>query len=229
MHNLKLILLLGGLGALLASGCIFKPKPDPPEPPRNLYSESLIHPDSLITDLQVSYRRREIDPYANLLAPEFIFVFQEGDATEIPEGFWNKDEDSTGTRSLFESIQVVDVRISLNWFPGESAVTSNNEPALRIAVITNLDVDVDGGATTLRVPGDQQHFYFRQGREENGEDPTRWYISEWRDLGNAGGTGAPRGDLDPLSRDAGFENNDAGRRIEVVTMGELRRRIGLGS
>ena len=225
MQRLKLTLLLGGIVALLASGCIFKPDPDPPVPPRDIYSMDLSHPDSLITDLQVSYRRREINPYATLLAPEFIFVFQEDDAVNLPVGFWNKDEDSTGTRSLFESVAVVDVRITLNWFAPEPALTTGGEEAQRIAVITNLDVDIDGGVTTLRVPGETQHFFFRLGREENGEDTARWYMSEWRDLG--GTPSAPRGSVEPLSSGAAVDFDDVGRKVEVVSMGELRRRLQL--
>ena len=33
-------------------------------------------PESLITNLQLSYRQREIKEYAKLLAPEFVFKFR---------------------------------------------------------------------------------------------------------------------------------------------------------
>ena len=219
MNALKLGLLAVSLILATGVGCY---DIVPPPPPFTNLSEDLGHPDSLINDLQVSYRRREINPYANLLAPEFIFVFQEDDAVGLPVGFWNKDEDSTGTASLFDAVQVVDIRITLNWFDPEPAVTTALEDAQRVAVITNLDVDIDGGATTLRVPGDQQHFYFRPGKEDRGEDPNRWFLSEWRDLGNAGGAGAPRvAAREPLA------DGEGNRRIILVTMSELRRRLGL--
>src|SRR5258706_6035979 len=44
-------------------------------------------PESLINNLQVSYRRREIDEYAKLLAPEFKFMFQPIDANTIGTEF----------------------------------------------------------------------------------------------------------------------------------------------
>jgi hypothetical protein len=160
-------------------------KPDDSGP---TYSESLAHPEDVLNDLVVSYRRREIDPYANLLAPEFIFVFQEDDATGIPEAFWTASEDSAGTASLFGCI--VDIRLEMEWFEPADATTTGGEPALRVAAIANLDVDIDD-ATTLRVSGTLQHFFFRPGKVENGEDPDRWFLSEWRDLGDAGSAGAP--------------------------------------
>ena len=141
---------------------------------------------------QNAYRRREIEPYVTLLAPEFVFVLQEVDATNLPEGFWDRDQDSTCTRAMFDSNQVVDIRLSWDWFDPQPSTTTAGASASRIAVIVHLDVDIDGGFTTLRIPGDTHHIFLRQGIAENGEDTDHWFISEWRDLGNADGTGKPQ-------------------------------------
>src|SRR5215468_6064970 len=64
---------------------------------RCLYS-SPTSPESLIANLQVSYRNREIEHYAVLLAPEYIFKFQPIDANDIGTPSWSREQDSTGTR-----------------------------------------------------------------------------------------------------------------------------------
>lgn len=46
-----------------------------PEPVHSPYA-SPTAPESLITNLQLSYRQREIKEYAKLLAPEFVFKFR---------------------------------------------------------------------------------------------------------------------------------------------------------
>ena len=92
-----------GIAALLI-GCDDEesPPPDIREPPPPNYGDykEPTAPESLINNLQVSYRRREIEKYAQILAPEFRFRFQPIDQNEIGKEFWTHDEDSVGTRAL---------------------------------------------------------------------------------------------------------------------------------
>ena len=90
---------------------------------------------------------------------------------------------SAGTGSLFRSIRVSDIAIDLRWFEPESAQTSSGQDAQRVVVTAFLDVDIDGGATTLRINNEQQIFFFAPGNPAEGEDPDRLYIVEWRDVG----------------------------------------------
>jgi hypothetical protein len=173
------------LGSVLLFGC----GDDATRPPESPYSDALTHPDSLINDLMASYREREIEPYANLLARDFKFVFQQDDVTpDIPLGYWNATEDSTGTRHLLESTYVTDIRVALTW-PAPVDTTLDGEPVQRVvATVTILDVDQSDGVT-LRIVGDRQLFYFRPGRPEFGEDAGRLYLVQWEDLGRWGGIG----------------------------------------
>jgi hypothetical protein len=159
-----------------------------PQPTPSPYS-SPTEPESLITNLQLSYNRREIEEYAKLLAPEFIFRFQSIDVDDIGTEFWTRDQDSTGTRALLTTPEVSDIRLSL--IHGARDLTVDSTPpvdSLKIRIITtDLQVDQTDGTTWLVL--DQQDFYFRQGKAAIGEDPTHWFIYEWQDLPSLG---APR-------------------------------------
>ena len=139
-------------------------------------------PESLITNLQFSYRRREIEEYAKLFAPEFIFNFQPIDANQIGTEFWTRDQDSTGTRALLTTSQVSDIRLNLVY--GARDLTADTTPpvdSLRIRIITT-DLQVDQTDGTTWVVTDQQDFVFRQGKTSNGENSTHWFIYQWDDL-----------------------------------------------
>lgn len=215
------VLLVGLSAALLAaSGCIFSPKKDPPVNNLPTYSADLTHPDSLINDLMAAYVRQEIEPYARLIGQDFKFIFQEADLTpEIPLGYWNAEEESTGTRRLFEDITVENIKIDLTWLAPETVIIEGLQAERVIVNNTFLDVDQSNGVT-LRVDGDQQFFYFRKGNPDFGQDTTRYYMVRWEDLGNPGGVGAPgKGPRGTRSDVAD------GRRVEYVTLSDLRGRL----
>ena len=154
---------------------------EPPKSEPSPYSPPTA-PESLITNLQFSYRRREIEEYAKLLAPEYIFKFQPIDANDLGTPFWNRDQDSTGTRALLTTTQVSDIRLSLVYGPRDLTVDSTPPvDSLRIRIIaTDLQVDQTDGTTW--VVTDQQDLFFRLGKTAEGQDPTHWFIYEWDDL-----------------------------------------------
>jgi hypothetical protein len=156
---------------------------DPVEPgPTPSPYASPTAPESLITNLQLSYRRREIKEYAKLLAPEFQFHFQPIDANEIGTPFWGRDQDSTGTRALLTTPHVSEIRINLLLGPRDQTVDATPPvDSLRVRVITT-DLQVDQTDGTTWVVTDPQDFFFRLGKAAQGEDPTHWLIYEWDDL-----------------------------------------------
>ncbi len=171
------------LGVAVLSGCIFSPTPgDTPPPPRSPYFQPTA-PESLIFNLQASYRNREIEEYAKILAPEFIFNFQSQDANEIGTPFWTHDQDSTGTRALLTTTEVSDIRIELIYGERDTAVNFPGTPldSLKIRIITtDLQVDQTDGTTWL--VQDQQDMFFRKGLVENNENPDHWWLYEWNDI-----------------------------------------------
>jgi len=139
-------------------------------------------PESLITNLELSYRQREIKEYAKLLAPEFVFQFQPADANQIGTQFWTRAQDSTGTRALLTTPEVSDIRINLTWGGKDTSIDHSAPPdSVRLRLITT-DLQVDQTDGTTWVITDQQDFFFRQGKASKGEDPTQWFIYEWDDL-----------------------------------------------
>ena len=148
-----------------------------------------------------------------------MFRFQEGDIDNLgPELIF--EQDSLFTRNMFESPDVVDVRLSMTWLPPTEELWEN-EPSLRI-VLSDLLLDVEqSNNVTLRVQGQTQHYYFQLGRPEDGEDGTRYYIRAWRDIGSGGGTGAPG--TRTLDEPVFYREGD--RTIEEVSWGQLRERL----
>jgi hypothetical protein len=149
----------------------------------------------VVNNLEASNVLRDIDQYAKLLAPEFIFKFQPIDAQEIAKEFWTRDEDSLGTNALFNAQIVTSISIDLVHGPAEDAndlELPDNAKKIRINQ-TFLQVDETTGITW--VVSDLQDMFFRPGDELLGEDPTLWFLIEWRDIPS---TAAPGIRTDPL-------------------------------
>jgi len=155
---------------------------DPVDPgPIHVSYASPTAPESLITNLQLSYRQREINEYVKLLAPEFIFKFRPADANVVGAEFWTRDQDSTGTRALLTTTLVSEIRLDLIGGPRDVSIDASAPvDSVRIRIVTtDLQVDQTDGITW--VADAQQDMYFRQGKAENGEDPVRWLLYRWDD------------------------------------------------
>ena len=139
-------------------------------------------PESLISNLQVSYRRREIEQYANLLAPEFLFRFQPIDQSTIGKESWTHDEDSVGTRALLTTPEVAVIRIDL-LYAGRDSSMDKTPPADSVRIrIHTTDLEIDQTNDISWVATDEQDFFFRKGLPANGEDHARWFMYEWDDI-----------------------------------------------
>ena len=188
-------LVLLSFPALLLGGCLFDPCDDEDccqgcRPiVRDVYPVSLDDPDSLLLQMQVAHARREIDRYAELLAHDFVFRFQEGDITPELGPSLTFEQDSLTTRNMFASPEVTDIRLSLTGAPAASALWEGEEMQRVVLVDMLLEVDLSNGVT-LRVAGQTQHYYFQWGRPERGEDPGRYYLRAWRDIGGASAPGS---------------------------------------
>jgi hypothetical protein len=185
-----------GLGALLGALVLAACDDTATAPARGPYLEPT-SPENVLENLITAYRRKEIDEYAKLLGPDFIFKFQDVDVQDIGLDTWNRDQDITGTGGLFGSPLVKEVRITLTYDPStvSGEMFANVVGEVRTIRInpTFLDVDQIGGekaGTTYRVDGDIQDMFFRRGNAAANEDTTRWFLFEWRDLPNPAGAGA---------------------------------------
>jgi hypothetical protein len=196
---------LAVVAVFVFKGCIFSPDPKPPVPPREYLPQT--SPENVVNNLATSYERREIEQYAKLLDPTFIFKFQTPDIPEdLPRDYWNRDEDSTGTGALFDALIVSSIALDLGAYSSEDAGRPDLPGGKRIRLThVKLTVDQSNGLTYV-VDGSIQDMYFRKGSVEAGTDSTFWYLVEWQDL--AGGGGAPSRGLTPLASDpAGGQQN----------------------
>jgi hypothetical protein len=155
---------------------------DPPPPlPKYLPQTS---PENVVNNLMASYERREIDRYAALLDPTFIFKFQQADIPpDLPRDYWNRDEDSTGTGALFGATEEVSqIMLDLGAYASEDAGRID-EPGTKRIRLTHAKLEVDQYTeAVLLVQGDIQDMYFRRGSAAAGTDSTKWYLFEWHDL-----------------------------------------------
>lgn len=183
------LVLATGIVALLAVGCT-KPGGPPPDP--ETYKERT-SPANVVNNVIVSYKKREIDRYAELLADDFQFYFDEETRPVGIPIFWNRLEDSTGTGNLFSASDVTDIRITLT-YGNDVPVTQVGRESWRKITVTDTFLEVDkppvggGEVLTLRVDGDLQDFYFRKGKAPGDTLPgsttaNLWYLVEWRDQG----------------------------------------------
>jgi hypothetical protein len=174
-------------------GCIFSPDVD--DPKITVEYKTQTSPENVVHNLKASYVLRDIDEYAKLLAPEFIFKFQPVDAQEIAKEFWTRDEDSLGTNALFKATIVTSITIDLVHGDAEDANDLElpaNAKKIRINQ-TFLQVDETTGITW--VVSDLQDMFFRPGDATLGEDENLWFLIEWRDIPS---TAAPGIRTDPL-------------------------------
>ncbi len=168
------------------SACDHTEAPVVTEKPPRCFGQT---PEQVLNNLIVSYGRRDIEEYASLLHPDFIFRFQDGDApADLGREYWNATEDSTGTDALFNSPEVTGIYIDLTYRDAEPATEVDLLGTMKIRVTPmKLTVDDRSGWTWL-VEGDIQDFFFVRGE---GADSLCWYIKEWRDIPGYGGVGSP--------------------------------------
>ena len=148
--------------------------------------------DNVMNNFQVAYRKREIEQYAKLLAPEFQFYLDPATRGTLGVDFWSRTEDSLRTEGLFNSTEVTKIAINLTW-PPKSAKPANFLPprdTWKILDLSDVFLDVDYApvgqeVTTFRVEDQTQKFYFRKGRTSppSGAGDTLVYIVEWHDQG----------------------------------------------
>jgi hypothetical protein len=152
-------------------------------------------PENVLHNLQVSWARREIEQYAKLLDPQYIFKLEARDIPpDLARDYWNRDEDSTMIAALFDNPHVWRINLDFGPFVAEDAGRADAPGARRIRLTrATLEIELSSD-TTLVAQGDILDMYFRRGNAAAGTDSTKWYIFEWQDQG---------GEWSALLREAG--------------------------
>lgn len=155
-------------------------------------------PKNVLENLQTSYKYRNIDKYAVLLAEDFLFFFDPitQEREQLPP-FWNRFTDSVQTNRLFSSPDLIGTKIKLTYNPTPLTVNESGREHWVYIDVADTFLEVELGPTeefedgvTLLVDGQVNRFYFRKGRTEADslvESPTSqlYFITEWRDRGAA--------------------------------------------
>ena len=205
MKRFVQLTVLALVAVFVFKGCIFDPGKEKPVEIKGYLPQT--SPENVVNNLQASYQRKEIEEYAKLLDPTFIFKFQQADIPpDLPRDYWTRDEDSTGTDALFTTDEVSTISLD----PGAySSVDAGrlDEPGAKQIRLTHVKLEVEQvNGVTLLVQGDIQDMYFRKGSVEAGTDSTKWYLFEWQDLS---GGNAPRPGVTPVASDPAGGAQDA--------------------
>jgi hypothetical protein len=158
-------------------------------------------PDNVLINLQTSYKFRNIEEYAKLLADDFLFFFDPvtQEREQLPE-FWNRFTDSVQTDRLFNSPDLIGTKIKLTYDKTPREVNESGREHWVYIDVGDTFLEVELGPTeefeegvTLLVDGQTNRFYFRKGRTEAdtlAESATSqlYYITEWKDRGASVGS-----------------------------------------
>jgi hypothetical protein len=168
-------LLIAAAAVLLAAACSHDDVVRPAYDTASAAYLAADHPINVITNLEAAYANRDVEAYAALFAPEFVFHFQQRDGG----GSWGLEDELASARRMFTSPKVAGIEIRLQKLPVAAVNVEGRENTVLVRVAhTYLRIDqVDG--TSLEVNGDRQDFYLRRVLDE-GRD--RWLITEWFDL-----------------------------------------------
>ena len=180
---------------ILVFGCILSScdadAPTPPELPAPEEYHQPTAPDSVVANLLLAHERRDLAEYSALLAPEFTFLFVPTAAQDFGVQSWDKAQDSTGTAALF----FVSTKIEITATASTPSDADPNlyPPGTQIIHLHSVDMNVTQPPFTTWVVATDQDLYLRPGNAEAGEDPSHWFVSEWREIPplNAPGTDEP--------------------------------------
>lgn len=189
---LKRLLFTCTLSLIVAamSSCIFDPKPDPGDPPVPPASyEDLSARWHVLNNVEVSYNKRNINKYDELLDLEFVFFLSPGDvggeipaqwdrATEILYNtrLFDPNYDNPQCRSIQMDIQMPEDKSRISWVeieptPGEKRYVTTAFYTFRFDVAPDTQYE--------SVPGAKAQFTVRN---VGTEDAPQWRLIEFRDL-----------------------------------------------
>lgn len=175
------------------AGCPFSPSDNtdpPPPPPREYHERTAI--DSVLFNLKLSYNKKNIEEYKDVLHSEFANFFSPNDIGgphNIPESWGYADEVASAT-NLFGNQPNADgyrcETISLGFTAGPDVPSELGE-GWRKVTLTQVQLNVDtrhqtnGDQLMYQVLGDQADLFFVQTDEIGSNGGHLWRIIRWED------------------------------------------------
>ncbi len=171
-------LMIAALSCILCSCDADAPTP-PPVPLPDGYHQPTA-PDSVVANLLLAHKNRDRTEYGSLLAPEFKFFFIATDVLDFGTPSWDKTQDSTGTAAMFQGATKIDITATSS--TPSDADPNFYPPGTQIVHLHSVEMTVLEPPRTTWVVSTDQDLYLRPGDAAAGEDPTHWFLSEWREL-----------------------------------------------
>jgi hypothetical protein len=197
------VLLLSGVAVLTAilASCIFDPEPAPPTPPPPQQNyKPLDKRENVLNNLEVSYNRRHINKYNEVLDQNFTMFFSEGDVSDgrTPEQ-WGRADGVGANSNLFDpnytdtdpsdGIQPRCIKITMDVKWEDGVVWQEIQPAsapgetwYMATVFYNFQFDVEPDLHLINNPASKAQFTVRNAGTE---DEPHWQLVELRDLDGA--------------------------------------------
>ena len=192
---------LVGLLALSTAGCLFSPdKRDPSDnPPPSLYKPQT-SPANVLDNLVAAYVDRDLVEYTKLFDPvEFSFRFDPSDVTDQPDlpEFWGWVDEESVHRRMFESEEVLDIRLAFTKGQVVNAEEADGEEidlTWKKMTITGVELEVEvtnpddpTDNIIYKVSGDRAEYFFKEYPEEQvpdgaGVNRPLWRITQWKDI-----------------------------------------------
>jgi len=178
MRTVEHLLILAAFGSLLSSCDADAPTP-PPVPATEQYHQPT-SPDSVVANLILAHKNRDLGAYTALVAPEFKFFFVPLDVDDVGAESWNKTQDSIGTAALFH--EATDIDLTARPTVAEDADPNVFPPGTKRVHLHSVEMTVCELDGITWVVTTDQDLYLRPGNATAGEDSAHWFLSEWHEI-----------------------------------------------
>jgi hypothetical protein len=151
-------------------------------------------PANVLEALRLAWERQDVGAIDALLAEDFVFHLAPGAARDLGFTTWGRRGELEACALIFDAPTVRDIYVEFATTPEHSVNEVGRESERRIdAFQTDISledrVSLDPESNVYVAHDNINHFYFRQGRTPDDVSDTRWYLTQWNDLGRP--TGAP--------------------------------------
>ena len=177
--------LAGLLTGVLVAGCSSSTSPDDAE---TATYPGRVSPDSVLLRFRLAHENRDVEPYADCLAEDFMFFLSVADCAADPSlpDSWDRSTEVDIAEAMFDAAGMIDsVFLSMTTLSAvENPGPDPTDPAddlWEYQEEVDLELVADDGSRYFAA-GPVEFVFQRDADARDGDDPL-WEIVEWRDLG----------------------------------------------
>jgi len=149
-------------------------------------------PANVLETLRMAWERQDVAAIDAVLSDDFTFRLAPSAAEALGFTHWGRRGELEACGLIFDAPSVRAIAVDFETTPERSVNEVGRESERRIDVF-QTDIALDDGeaydpeANTYEARDNINYFYFRQGRTPDDTGDTRWYITQWDDLGRPNG------------------------------------------